>query len=69
MSRLVVDSSVAIKWFVGEDDSDDALDLRDRHQLVAAHLSGRRCVNAFWKMARRGQLSADEAVWPVRVWP
>jgi predicted nucleic acid-binding protein len=62
MSRLVVDSSVAIKWFVSEDDSDDALDLRDRHQLLAPHLLIAECVNAFWKMARRGQLSADEAV-------
>lgn len=62
MSRLVVDSSVVIKWFVSEDDSDDALRLRDRHQLVAPDLLVAECVNAFWKMARRGELTADEAV-------
>lgn len=62
MSRLVVDSSVAIKWFVSEDGSDDALKLRDRHQLVAPDLLIAECVNAFWKMARRGELTADEAV-------
>jgi predicted nucleic acid-binding protein len=62
MSRLVVDSSVAIKWFVSEDDTEDALKLRDRHQLVAPDLLIAECVNAFWKMARRGELTADEAV-------
>ncbi len=62
MSRLVVDSSIAIKWFVSEDDSDGALDLRDRHRLEAPHLLIAECVNAFWKLARRGQLSTDEAV-------
>src|SRR3990167_2668000 len=62
MSRLVVDSSVAIKWFVGEDDSEDALKLRDRHQLVAPDLLVAECANAFWKKARRRELTADEAV-------
>ena len=62
MSRLVVDSSVAIKWFVGEVGSEDALKLRDRHQLVAPDLLVAECVNAFWKMARRGELTAEEAV-------
>lgn len=62
MSRLVVDSSVAIKWFVSEDDSEDALRLRDRHRLVAPDLLIAECVNAFWKMARRGEMTAEEAV-------
>lgn len=62
MSRLVVDSSVAIKWFVSEDDSEDALKLRDRHQLVAPDLLVAECVNAFWKMARRGELTAEVAI-------
>lgn len=62
MSRLVVDSSVAIKWFVSEDDSEDALKLQNQHQLVASDLLIAECVNAFWKMARRGELTADEAV-------
>lgn len=64
MSRLVVDSSVAIKWFVSEDDSEDALKLRDRHQLVAPDLLVAECVNAFWKMARRGELTAEAAALP-----
>jgi predicted nucleic acid-binding protein len=62
MSRLVVDSSVAIKWFVDEDESEDALRLRNRHQLVAPDLLVAECVNAFWKKARRGELTAEEAV-------
>lgn len=62
MRRLVVDSSVAIKWFVDEDDSDDALTPRDRNELLAPDLLVAECVNVFWKMARRGELTADEAV-------
>jgi predicted nucleic acid-binding protein len=61
MSRLVVDSSVAIKWFISEDDSRDALTPRDRYQLVARQLLVAECVNAFWKLARRSELTADEA--------
>ena len=62
MSRLVVDSNVAIKWFVAETDSEDALAVRERHHLTAPDLLVAECVNAFWKKARRGEMTPDEAV-------
>ena len=31
MEEVVIDSSVAVKWFSNEEDTDKALKLRDRH--------------------------------------
>ncbi len=62
MSRLVVDSSVVIKWFVPEVHSDDALryldpDLdRDAPELLLAEVS-----NILWKKVDRGELTASQA--------
>ena len=62
MSRLVVDSSVVIKWFVPEVHSDDALryldpDLeRDAPELLLAEVS-----NILWKKVGRGELTAAQA--------
>jgi predicted nucleic acid-binding protein len=62
VSRLVVDSSVVIKWFVPEVHSDDALryldpDLeRNAPELLLAEVS-----NILWKKAGRGELTAAEA--------
>ena len=62
MSRLVVDSSVVIKWFVPEVHSDDAVryldpDLqRDAPELLLAEVS-----NILWKKVGRGDLTAPQA--------
>ena len=62
MSRLVIDSSVVIKWFVPEVHSDDALryldpDLeRNAPELLLAEAS-----NILWKKFGRGELTAAEA--------
>ncbi len=62
MSRLVVDSSVVIKWFVPEVHSDDALrcldpDLeRNAPELLLAEVG-----NVLWKKVGRGELTAAEA--------
>jgi predicted nucleic acid-binding protein len=62
LSRLVVDSSVVIKWFVPEVHSEDALryldpDLeRDAPELLLAEVS-----NILWKKVGRGDLTAGEA--------
>ncbi len=62
MSRLVVDSSVVIKWFVPEVHSDDALRYLDpdleRHapELLFAEVS-----NILWKKVGRGDLTVHEA--------
>ena len=62
MSRLVVDSSVVIKWFVPEVHSDDALRYldpnldRDAPDLLLAEVS-----NILWKKVGRGDLTAPQA--------
>jgi predicted nucleic acid-binding protein len=51
MEKLIIDSSVAVKWFSTEKDTDKALRLRDRHvsgeiELVATPLLFCEVVNA-----------------------
>ena len=59
---LVVDASVAVKWFVPEQDSDVAARLtvsgEDLHapRLLAAELG-----NALWRKARVGEMNSTEA--------
>ena len=60
--KLVVDSSVAIKWFVSEPDSEEADGLRQGFELVAPDLLVSECVNAFWKKSRRGEMTADDVL-------
>lgn len=62
MTLLVVDASVAVKWFVPQDHSERALALRNAgHQLIAPDLIHAEFANAMWKYVRANQLSADEA--------
>lgn len=60
--KLVVDSSVAIKWFASEPDSDVADRLRQGFELVAPDLLVSECVNAFWKKWRRGEMTLDDVI-------
>lgn len=66
MTRFVVDASVAIKWVIDEPGTAQALLLR-RHRLAAPDLLVPECVNILWKKVRRGELSADEAVFAARL--
>lgn len=59
---MVVDASVAIKWLVPEDDFEKALDIADKHQLIAPQLIYAECANIVWKKVRRGEMTAQEAV-------
>lgn len=60
--RLVVDASVAIKWFVDEESSDLADALLDRtFELYAPRLLASEVGNALWRKARRGEIEEDEA--------
>lgn len=61
MSHIVVDASVAIKWLVDEDGTDDALIILERAKLSAPDLLVAECANILWKKVRRGELSEDEA--------
>ncbi len=59
MSRLVVDASVAIKWFVDEPDTALANTVYLNHALVAPDLLGAECANILWKKHRRGDLAPN----------
>ncbi len=62
MTRVVVDASVAIKWFVPEELSPEARRLLDPgHELVAPDRLGAELGNALWKRSRRGELDQQTA--------
>jgi predicted nucleic acid-binding protein len=59
---LVIDASVAVKWFLPEPDAERAVALlRAGHRLIAPDLLWIEVASVLWKVARRGALSADEA--------
>ena len=62
-ARLIPDASVAVKWFVQEDDSDIARRLLAsfRGKWIAPDLILSECVNAAWKRIRKGELSSERA--------
>lgn len=56
---LVVDASVAFKWFVNEPDSTVAIATRGSDRdLIAPELVVSEVCNSAWKSFRRGQLTA-----------
>ena len=62
MTTVVVDSSVAMKWFVPEVHSDRAASLLERSvELAAPDLLYAEAGNVLWKKVERGELSAAEA--------
>jgi predicted nucleic acid-binding protein len=62
MKPVVVDASVAAKWFLPEPDASAALRLLDgRHRLVAPDLIRAEIGNIVWKLHARGVLNANEA--------
>jgi predicted nucleic acid-binding protein len=62
MKPLVVDASVAAKWFLPEPDAAAALRLLDgRHRLAAPDLIRAEIGNIVWDLHARGVLDANEA--------
>ncbi len=62
MRTLVVDASIAAKWFLPEADAPAAIRLLDgRHHLVAPDLIYPEVGNLAWKLHTRGVLSGAEA--------
>jgi predicted nucleic acid-binding protein len=59
---LVIDASVAIKWYVPEDRSSEAVAvLSSGADLLAPELLVAELGNIVWKKRRRGELTLDEA--------
>ena len=62
MSKLVVDASVAIKWLVAEQLTDESLAiLGSEAELIAPDLLPIEVGDALWKKVRAADLTADEA--------
>lgn len=57
---IIVDASVALKWVVQENGSQEARDLLSE-TLAAPELLYIECANALWAMARKKQFTAAEA--------
>jgi predicted nucleic acid-binding protein len=63
MRRYVVDASVAVKWFVPEIHSAEALRLLSLYcELLAPDLLPSEFGNILWKKTRRGEIRVPEAV-------
>ncbi len=59
MRRVVVNSCVAVKWFIGEPDADLAKRLFDPDvERIAPDLLLAEVANALWKSERRGLIDA-----------
>src|SRR6478672_9170429 len=60
---VIVDASVAVKWYVPEDGSRAAADLLAAGDvLLAPDLLAPELGNVLWKKVRRGELTPEEAV-------
>lgn len=67
MKPLVIDASVAAKWFLPEDGADRARALLDpKHRLIAPDLLWIEVAAVAWKAVRRGALGPAEAEQVVR---
>jgi predicted nucleic acid-binding protein len=59
---VVIDTSVAVKWYVPEPGADKAVALRQpSNDLVAPDLLVAEFINVMWKKVRRGELERAEA--------
>lgn len=62
MKPVVVDASVAVKWFLPEERSEEARSLLDgKSRLLAPDLLWIEVASVVWKVARRGGLTNAEA--------
>ncbi|HEX2552830.1 MAG TPA: type II toxin-antitoxin system VapC family toxin [Microvirga sp.] len=61
MAGLVIDASVAAKWFLAEDRSADALEIRRTGaDLIAPDLVVIEVFNSIWAAARKGRLATAQ---------
>lgn len=58
---LIVDASVALKWYVDEPGSGQAMALLERDDLMAPAIITAEVGNAFWKRIRRKASTLEQA--------
>jgi predicted nucleic acid-binding protein len=58
---LVIDASIALKWFLNEPDSPAAAAVGARQDLIAPDLLLAEVANALWRSVRIGRLPSDAA--------
>ena len=59
---LVVDASVAVKWFIEEDGRNQALQILDLGEREAPDLVVAELANVIWKKALRGEVTDAQAL-------
>ena len=78
MNRFVVDASVAVKWYLPEEQSDHAARLCRRDTVLEApDLLHSEIGNVLWKRVRRRELTRDQAgeiiaaldLMPIEIYP
>lgn len=63
MKPTVIDASVAVKWFIPESASTEAMKfLHGRYRLAAPELVYIEVANVLWKLHQRSVLSRDETL-------
>jgi predicted nucleic acid-binding protein len=63
LTRLVVDASVVVKWFLPEVLAEAALRIAEGdHRFLAPELLGAEFTSALWKKSRRGEIDTAAAV-------
>ena len=67
MNTYVIDASIAVKWVVEEDGTENALAIRVGTKLIAPELLVAECANILWKKVQRGELSQDQALFAARL--
>ncbi len=67
MNTLLIDASIAVKWVVAEDGTEEALALRPGNKLIAPDLLVVECANILWKKVQRKELRKDVALLAARL--
>lgn len=61
METLIIDASIAVKWVIEEEGTEQALRLRGRYHFAAPDLLVAECANILWKKVQRTELTLEEA--------
>jgi predicted nucleic acid-binding protein len=67
VSSLVICASIAVKWVVDEEGTEEALALRSQSKLMAPELLVAECANILWKKVLREELTRQEALLAARL--